>query len=341
MKYSLIAGTLPFGISMTQIGTDLRLSGVTQLDTELFDPPLFANPEFMGAVNEYEDVDFAIDVDFPEDRVLMGINLVEGTLPWGLEFTGNAIVGTAAELLDKNATFYTEAESPSWITPSGLLDTIGEATAASIPLSFVRGNSLSVISGALPWGLELIDNAISGTAAELVGIVDAYVNTDGPVWQTQAGMMGVFDEEQDVNIAATARPRKSGENVNIYLVRGFLPYGLELTPSSGSMVGIISGTIDELRSVVSQYGPFNNPKINTTSLPGMAIGRSFRFQIDFTVYGGRTYGVSATGLPWGLEMTTDGLITGSPTETGEYEVAITVQDSDYLSITKIFKVNIQ
>ena len=343
MKYSLVAGSLPHGITMAQVGTELRLSGITQLDTELFDPPLFTNPEFMGAVNEQEEVNIPITVAYPENRVLMGINLVEGELPWGLEFTGDSIVGTAAELLDKNATYYTEAESPRWATPQGSIATVGENELVDIPLSYDHDREvfLSVIDGALPWGLELIDGSIVGTSAELVGIVDAYVNTNGPIWQTQAGMLGVFDEAQKVSLTTSARPRVAGENVHIYLVRGFLPYGLELAPSSGSMTGVISGTIDELRAVVSQYGPFNIPKINTTALPGMAVDRPFRFQIDATVYGGRGYGMSVSGLPWGLEMTHEGLITGSPITGGEYNVAVTVQDADYLSTTKTFKVNIQ
>lgn len=325
---------------MSQVGEDLRLAGITQLDTEMFDPPLLTNSAFLGAFGEFENINIAIGVDKGEDRILTGITLVDGNLPWGLEFTGDTIVGELAELLDKSATYYTEDESPKWVTKEGSLGDVGENQTVSIPLQYGDGSKVFVASGNLPWGLEVMANAIVGTTAELRTEDDPYTNTNGPVWKTQAGMLGVFDEQEPVNLSVQASPRIEGDNVNIYLVRGFMPYGLELTPSSGEMFGVISGTIDELRSLVAQYGPFNYPKINTETLPAMSVGKEISFKMNTTVYGKRGYGFSCKNLPWGVEMSSDGTLSGAPTEAGIYNVVVTVQDDDYLSTSKTFKVSV-
>lgn len=340
MKYTLISGVLPHGITMSQAGEDLRLAGITQLDTELFDPPLITNPSFLGAVGEFENIEITFDVNKGEHRIITGITLVDGNLPWGLEFTGDTIIGEVAELLDKNATYYTEDESPKWISKAGSLGDVGESQEVSIPLQYNAGTKAFVVNGSLPWGLEVISNSIVGTTAELRTDDDPYTNTNGPVWKTQAGMLGVFDEQEPVNLSVQAAPRVDGDNVNIYLVRGFMPYGLELTPSSGKMIGVISGTIDELRSVVSQYGPFNYPKINTEALPTMTIGKEVSFKMNTTVYGKRGYGFSCKNLPWGVELSNEGVFSGAPTEAGTYNVIITVQDDEYLSTSKTFKVSV-
>lgn len=325
---------------MSQVGSDLRLSGITQLDTELFDPPSFANAAFLGAFGEFENIDISISIDKGENRILTGITLVDGNLPWGLEFTGDTIVGEVAELLDKNATYYTVEESPKWITMSGSLGDVGELQEVSIPLQYDDGTKVFVASGNLPWGLELLANTIVGTTAELRTEDSPYTNTNGPVWKTQAGMIGVFDEKEPVNLSVQAAPRVEGGKVNIYLVRGFMPYGLELTPSSGEMVGVISGTIDELRSVVAQYGPFNYPKINTENLPTMSVGKEVSFKINATVYGARGYGFHCQNLPWGVEMSSDGVLSGMPIEAGTHNIVITIQDDEYLSTSKTFKVSV-
>lgn len=338
MKYSLISGELPDGIHMHPQSTHLVLSGVTQLNFELFEPPHFETNADLGAVGEHEEFETNIEVSVAEGRTLMGINLVNGHLPWGTEFDGTTIKGTVAELLDRWATFYTDAESPKWNTPSGLLGTVGEGETAIFPISYTDGDRVELIDGNLPWGFEANATAISGTAAELVGVVDPYVNTLGPVWTTQAGMLGSFDEFERVNLSVTARPRNEGDNVNIHLVRGYLPYGLELTPSSGSMVGVITGTIDELRAAIPQYGPFNNPRIDTTSLPKMHTGVPFIGQINVTAYAGRGYGVISDNLPWGLELSLDGKLTGVPREAGEFDVRFIVQDDAYLFTSKLIKV---
>lgn len=340
MKYSLVSGKLPNGITISQNKGAALLQGVTLPDVEFFSPPIFIAEPMLGYIDENEEGEFNMPLEVPEGRTLVGVTLVDGYLPWGLEFDNVSIRGRAMELLDRSAAFYAPEESPVWITPEGSLAEIGENETASIDLEYEDGTCASVHRGSLPWGLEVVGNSIVGTASELVAAADQYLNTLGPIWQTQAGMIGIYDESAPVELSVSAIPRQEGDRVNIYLVNGFLPYGLELTPSDGSMIGVISGVVDELRGLVDHYGPFNSPRLDTTELPPMALGSPVTAQMAATSYGRKQHGFVAQNLPWGVNLAPSGELHGTPIEVGEYDVTITVQDDDYLTASRTFKITI-
>lgn len=66
--------------------------------------------------------------------------------------------------------------------------------------------------------------------------------------------------------------------------------------------------------------------IVTTSLPGGVVGQPYSVQCNPSG-GVAPYTWSATNLPAGLSMSTDGLISGTPTAAGTGDVTITVTDA--------------
>jgi hypothetical protein len=71
-----------------------------------------------------------------------------------------------------------------------------------------------------------------------------------------------------------------------------------------------------------------DPKLTITSLtpPKATQGQSYSFQ--FTATGGSTpYLWSATGLPDGLVLSPEGILSGVPTLSGSYSVVVTVKDN--------------
>lgn len=69
-----------------------------------------------------------------------------------------------------------------------------------------------------------------------------------------------------------------------------------------------------------------NVEITTpgTSLPTATKGQAYSFQMQATGGTGTSYAWAATGLPKGLTISSSGLISGIPTQTGKFEVDVIV-----------------
>jgi uncharacterized protein (TIGR03437 family) len=75
--------------------------------------------------------------------------------------------------------------------------------------------------------------------------------------------------------------------------------------------------------ILVTYSP---PTVNTRKLPKAQAGVPYAYSLD--VSGGvPPYSWSASSLPAGLSLSTDGLISGTPSTTGSYDVTFAVQDS--------------
>jgi hypothetical protein len=166
----------------------------------------------------------------------------------------------------------------TWITPAGSLGLLTERITVDISLSAtsnVGSVTYSLIAGALPRGLKLIDGAVKGSPTEVrvytdsrfviratdgVDIEDrtfsiAVDGSDQPIWLTNEGFLNVGPAEayfvldnSPVNFQLEARDTDviAGDILEFYLVPngGLLPPGLSL-----SKTGLISGFTDPVFAV--------------------------------------------------------------------------------------------
>ena len=166
----------------------------------------------------------------------------------------------------------------TWITPAGSLGLLTERITVDISLSAtsnVGSVTYSLIAGALPRGLKLIDDAIKGSPTEVrvytnsrfvirasdgADIEDrtfsiAVDGSDRPIWLTNEGFLNVGPAEAYfvldnslVNFQLEARDTDviAGDILEFYLVPngGLLPPGLSL-----SKTGLISGFTDPVFAV--------------------------------------------------------------------------------------------
>ncbi|MHA7271002.1 beta strand repeat-containing protein [Arthrobacter sp. HLT1-20] len=107
--------------------------------------------------------------------------------------------------------------------------------------------------------------------------------------------------------------------------------GVSATVSLTSNRGTVS-----LEPVAPEAAP---PAITTTSLPQGAYGTAYSSAVAAS--GGTTpLSFSATGLPAGLSMSAAGVISGTPTNSGPFTVAVTVTDAQGRTATKSLGVGI-
>ena len=166
----------------------------------------------------------------------------------------------------------------TWITPAGSLGLLIERITVDISLSAtsnVGSVTYSLIAGALPRGLKLLDDAIKGSPTEVrvytnsrfviratdgVDIEDrtfsiAVDGSDRPIWLTNEGFLNVGPAEayfvldnSPVNFQLEARDSDviAGDILEFYLIPngGLLPPGLSL-----SKTGLISGFTDPVFAV--------------------------------------------------------------------------------------------
>ena len=166
----------------------------------------------------------------------------------------------------------------TWITPAGSLGLLTERITVDISLSATSNAgsvTYSLIAGALPRGLKLIDDAIKGSPTEVrvytnsrfvirasdgADIEDrtfsiAVDGSDRPIWLTNEGFLNVGPAEAYfvldnslVNFQLEARDTDviAGDILEFYLVPngGLLPPGLSL-----SKTGLISGFTDPVFAV--------------------------------------------------------------------------------------------
>jgi hypothetical protein len=173
----------------------------------------------------------------------------------------------------------------TWITPAGSLGLLTERETVNIPVSAtssVGTVSYSIIAGALPRGLKLLNNSIVGAPVEVkvytkskfvirasdgVDIEDRTftIDVDGsdmPVWLTREGFLNVGPAEAyfvldnarvDFQLEATDTDLTAGDKLEFYLVPngGLLPPGLSLT-----IDGRITGFTDPIFALEYLGDPF-------------------------------------------------------------------------------------
>ena len=122
------------------------------------------------------------------------------------------------------------------------------------------------------------------------------------------------------------------------LLSGDLPEGLSFDSSTGKITGTPSEVCTDRKITAIAYNVAGvvsvdysltikaiAPKITTKKLPDAAQGSTYSFDVEATGTPEITW--SATGLPSGLSMNSNGTISGTPTQSGKFKVRISAANS--------------
>jgi subtilisin family serine protease len=108
----------------------------------------------------------------------------------------------------------------------------------------------------------------------------------------------------------------------------------QLVNAATTGVVLSAGTGSPNRLLYSETGP-TQPQalaITTSSLPNATVSTAYSATIQ-AIGGTSPYTWSATGLPNGLSLATDGKITGTPTATGSFTLVVTTTDAVLDTVT--------
>jgi hypothetical protein len=189
------------------------------------------------------------------------------------------------------------AVSPvAWVTTSPLT---GAAWADyyEVALTATGASAYAVQSGALPPGLAIVADKISGTPSP---------NPDAPLWVTATGSLGSGAQGSSFSAYISATGADS------YTVRsGLLPWGVILDPATG----LISGDFALIGGAEDSPGPA--PTWTTAAGSLGTLNESAVASLSIAATGAASYAIEAGGLPWGLLLNRDtGAITGTTAEVG-------------------------
>lgn len=261
-----------------------------------------------------------------------------GFLPFGftLDSKTGKISGTTTQNIINDTsdriTFFDE-ERPVWNSNSGVLAKIGESESVNITLNAVHADGEGsvhyyVVDGALPYGVELngTTGVIGGNASEILGAVPIsehiIPNPDPkPRWETLTGAVGIFDEKTNVSVtikATTALDKK----ITYSVVNGHLPTGLFLNNKTGE----ITGNTGEILNKTNIFDEIKFPRL--LPVPQWVTPRfvdivvvkekepvDYQLELEYPeVYGALYHRIIAGALPFGLELSKTGRITGAVNE---------------------------
>src|SRR5690606_29428908 len=132
-----------------------------------------------------------------------------------------------------------------------------------------------------------------------------------------------------------------------------LPAGLTIDEATGKVTGTPTtvGSYSPKLTVVDKYGReasrtfvlevvSSGPTITTTSLPAATVGEPYTYQLEAeSTQPCCTW--SAVGLPDGLSISPSGLISGTPTTEGDYNVHLTATATGGKSDTQLFSLAVR
>jgi len=219
----------------------------------------------------------------------------------------------------------------------------------------------SISAGALPPGLNLnqINGGISGTPTA-DGTSSFTVRVDsGAQFDTQALSITINAPAPPPSPSITTTTLPAGTIGQAYkqtlqatggtggliwsIVAGDLPAGLNLDQATGVISGtplVPAGTStfavrvadaagqDDTQGLSITIDLANPPVITTTTLPGGTVGQPYNQTLQASGgIGALTWSLSGGSLPAMLSLGTDGVISGTPTNTGTSNFTVTVRDT--------------
>ena len=252
------------------------------------------------------------------------------------------------------------AGPPSFITTNLPGGTVGAAYGQAIVIT--NGGTLSVVNGSLPAGLTLETNGwVSGTPTTVESPQFIVRATNAVGWSTQlfqiavtAPLAPVFTSPNPLPSGVLGQPylyQMLADNypTNFSLASGALPAGLGIT-TAGMITGTpaVAGTASFALFATNMTGGattnyslhVNGPPIfiTTSPLPDGVLGTPYAVQIEAS--DANSFNLYAGGLPAGLGLRSDGMVTGTPTTVGTSNCTVSAIN-DYGWATRDFALTIE
>jgi len=304
-------------------------------------------------------------------------SITSGSLPAGLNLSsGGTISGTPsvsgifnftvnavnAAGSDNKALSITINEVPSISTASLAGGVVGVGYNQTLTATGYPAATWSIASGSLPSGLTLSSaGVISGTpsASGTFNFTVEATNSAGsdtkalsmiinpapvsPTITTMSPPGGSLGVAYNQTLTATGDP-----TITWSVSAGSLPGGLSLSSAgviSGtpSVSGIFNFTVNAVNAAGNDSKALSItidevPSISTASLTGGVVGTTYSQQLAAAGYPAVTWSIASGSLPGGLNLSSDGAISGTPTASGTFNFTVSAvnsagSDSKALSIT--------
>jgi hypothetical protein len=292
--------------------------------------------------------------------LVSGVPTEEGT--FGVNFTASNGNGTGPT---QTVRFTIDVDPPTITSSSVALGTVGSSFSFTL-LASPNATAFQINSGTLPEGLSLSADTgvIAGTpqvsGTFVVGVQARNLKGLGPVSTLTFSLAGIPPAITSV-LTTTGNAEQpfryqivASNEATSYSVTGTLPNGLSLNPSTGLISGtptsVFEGTVTITATNAS--GSDNetlkiviNPVVvilTSTEVAG-TVGTPLSFQLTANPSNDLVYSVGTQKLPSGLEITSTGLITGTPLRAGSNAVTLkvvrmgqTTEDSRYTKVNFSF-----
>jgi hypothetical protein len=370
IKYEIISGSLPVNVTLNEdtgeIIGDIDFANIG-LGPEWVSPPSGKLGDFLEG--DTVNITFNARYGSNDQLALMGV-VNNGTfLPRGLVFDPDTGVlsGVCADLLADEA--IGNVDPPIWQTRFGTLANLDESETVSLSVAATAqaGKTLSryaVVSGGLPWGLQLSfeTGSITGTTADLKspGVTIEVPKLPAPAFVHPAGNIATYNEgESFTGLFVNATPAVDRQMVKYVITRGFLPRGVILNTVSGEVSGTIAEMlgIEEPPFLFTDLYPTFSPDVvvdgvsqTSSNLGSYSRGTAVSAQFAATPTGSRTimtYSLESGGLPFGLTLSSTGLISGTISNqatnsapSGTYNFTVRVTDNQYGFATRSFNITV-
>ena len=309
---------------------------------------------------------YTANKSFTASRNFNKMVILGGTIGDVIGFTYKTTYATSQETAETTAGPYITGVSPSSLPNVNSTTTVtGGNFASGITATFYGSDALiypakSVVVGtpqslivtrpdvfpisASPYTLKVLNPGVADPTGSAVNVLSNGITAGAaPSWTTASGVIGVFSKNVPFNATVVATDADGGSTITYSVAPGYsLPAGLSI----GSSSGIISGT-----PTVSSPVTFN---LRATDSGGNYVDRAFTLSDSGPVWitsgtitsGTRTVAYSyqlsapddsgvaptytlATGsLPAGLSLSSNGLLSGTPTAAATSTFTVNATDAN-------------
>lgn len=253
-------------------------------------------------------------------RPVTRYRIINNNLPSYFNVTANGIAGISGDIE------LTDGSAPTWNNSTGVLGQFNINESIEIQLLATPNFGTSITYGLrrneLPLGLELdgITGLLSGSINPFISPenrakAQPFFDSELPLWNTPSGKILSEVEKQTVSEYLSATPIR-GNEIHYHIIKGDMPLGLELDYETGEVHGVLNQVLNPEHIKALEVHP--KPRWNSPTGKISILNESvdYTYQLSATPRNGSNlvYFIYSGSLPYGLELSSNGLISGN---TGE------------------------